>query len=92
MNELMIYLTAIGCKPGDSVTRLQTEITYKNNNQHQQYIEQTIYPTLGGSQDAERAPSLRGIPQHLPYNRGKARKTSVRVAVHAKHITYIKFQ
>jgi len=62
MNELMIYLTAIGCKPGDSVTRLQTEITYKNNNQHQQYIEQTIYPTLGGSQDADRAPSLRGIP------------------------------
>jgi len=57
----MIYLTAIGCKPGGSVTRLQTEITY-NNNQHQQYIEQTIYPTLGGSQDADRAPSLRGIP------------------------------
>jgi len=31
-------------------------------------------------------------PKHLPYNRGKARKTSVRVVVHAKHITYIKFQ
>ena len=44
----MIYLTAIGCKPGGSVTRLQTEITYNNNNQHQQYIEQTIYTTLGG--------------------------------------------
>ena len=40
--EWIIYLTAIGCKPGGSVTRLQTEITYNNNNQHQQYIEQTI--------------------------------------------------
>ena len=48
-DEWMIYLTEIGCKPGGSVTRLQTEITYKSNNQHQQYIEQTIYPTLGGS-------------------------------------------
>ena len=37
---MMIYLTEIGCKPGGSVTRLQTEITYNNNNQHQQYIEQ----------------------------------------------------
>jgi len=62
MNEWMIYLTAVGCKPGGSVARLQTEITYNNNNQHQQYIEQTIYPTRGGSQDADRAPSLRGIP------------------------------
>jgi len=63
MNEWMIYLTAIGCKPGGSVTRLQTEITYNNNNnQHQQYIEQTIYPTLGGSQDTDRAPSLGRIP------------------------------
>jgi len=57
LNEWMIYLTAIGCKPGGSVTRWQTEITYNNNNQHQQYIEQTIYPTLGGSQGADRAPS-----------------------------------
>jgi len=63
MNEWwMIYLTAIGCKPGGSVTRLQTEITYNNNNQHQQYIEKTIYPTLGRSQGADHAPSLRGIP------------------------------
>jgi len=62
MNEWwMIYLTAIGCKPGGSVTRSQTEITYNNSNQHQQYIQQTIYPTLGGSQDADRVPSLRGI-------------------------------
>ena len=63
MNEWMIYLTAIGCKPGGSGTRLQTKITYNNSNQQQQqYIEQTIYPTLGGSKSADRAPSLRGIP------------------------------
>jgi len=29
----IFILTAIGCKPGGSVTRLQTEITY-NNNKH----------------------------------------------------------
>jgi len=56
-----IYLTAIGCIPGGSATRLQTKITY-NNNQHQHYIEQTIYPPLGGCKSADRAPSLRGIP------------------------------
>ena len=42
----MIYLTAIGCIPGGSGTRLQTKITYNNNNEHQQYIEQTVFPTL----------------------------------------------
>jgi len=62
MNEWMIYLTAIGCIPVDSGTRLQTKITNNNRNKQQQYIEQTIYPTLGGSKSADRAPSLRGIP------------------------------
>ena len=59
-----IYLTAIGCIPGGSGTQLQTKVTYNNNNnsQHQQYIEQTIYPPLGGGKSADRAPSLRGIP------------------------------
>ena len=61
-NDDDIYLTAIGCIPGGSGTRLQTKITYNNNNQHQQYIEQTIYPPLGGCKSADRAPSLRGIP------------------------------
>ena len=41
---------------------ITTKITYNNNNQHQQYIEQTIYPPLGGCKSADRAPSLRGIP------------------------------
>ena len=58
-----IYLTAIGCIPGGSGTRLQTKVTYNNSNsQHQQYIEQTIYPPLCGCKSADRAPSVRGIP------------------------------
>ena len=56
-----IYLTAIGCIPGGSGTPLQTKITYNNNNQHQHYIEQTIYPPLGGGKSADRAPSLSGM-------------------------------
>jgi len=48
--------------PVGSGTRLQTKITYNNSNQQQQYMEQTIYPTLGESKSADRAPSLRGIP------------------------------
>jgi len=35
--------------------------TDQNYIQQQQYIEQTIYPTLGGSKSADRGPSLRGI-------------------------------
>jgi len=57
-----IYSTAIGCIPGGSGTRLQIKITYNNNSQHQQYIEQTIYPPLGGGKSADCPPSLRGIP------------------------------
>jgi len=33
-NDNDIYLTAIGCIPGGSGTRLQTKVTYNNNNQH----------------------------------------------------------
>jgi len=32
--DTRIYVTAIGCIPGGSGTRLQTKITYNNNNQH----------------------------------------------------------
>jgi hypothetical protein len=59
---MMIYLTAIGCIPGGSGTHLQTKIAYNNSNHQQQYIEQTIYPTLDGSKSADHAPSLREIP------------------------------
>ena len=41
---------------------ITTKVTYNDNNQHQQYIEQTIYPPLGGGKSADRAPSLRRIP------------------------------
>jgi len=34
---------------------LQTKITYNNNSQHQQYIEQTIYPPLGAGKSADHA-------------------------------------
>ena len=61
MNERMIYLTVIGCIPGGSGKRLQTKITYNNSNQKQQYIEQTLYPTLGGSKSADRQDRRRGI-------------------------------
>jgi hypothetical protein len=46
----------------------------EQHNQHKQYIEQH---TSSIRKNADRAPSLRGIPWHLPYNWGK---TSVRVA------------
>jgi len=41
---------------------ITTKVTYKNKDQHQQYIEQTIYPPLDGGKSADRAPSLSGIP------------------------------
>jgi len=62
IDDMIFYSTAIGCIPGGSGTRLQTKITYNNNSQHQQYIEQTICPPLGGGKSADRTPSLRGIP------------------------------
>jgi hypothetical protein len=50
----VIYLTAIGLTPGGSSTvRIYT---------------QTIHRTTQFKKSAERAPSLRGIPWHLPYN------------------------
>src|SRR5215475_15517059 len=66
---IYIYLTAIGLTPGGSITR--------------HIYKQTIHKirreeNLGS---AGRAPSLRAIPWHLPYNGGKStEKTSVRVA------------
>jgi len=56
-----IFLTAFVCKPDGSGKRIQTEITYINKNQYQQYKEQTNYTTLGGIHSADCAPSLRLI-------------------------------
>ena len=67
----MIYLlTAIGLSPGGSSTvHIYTQTTYRTI-QNKQYIEQHNNWMSGG-----RAPSWLVIPWHLPYNRGKSRKT-----------------
>jgi len=64
----MIYLTAIGLSPGGSST-VQYTFTHKQyteqHNRHKQYTEQ--HNSLIWK-NADRAPSLRVIPWHLPYN------------------------
>jgi len=55
----MIHLTAIGLPPGGS-SRVHT---------YKQYTEQHISLIR---KSADRAPSLRVIPWHLPYNWGKS--------------------
>jgi hypothetical protein len=69
----MIYLTAIGLTPAGSSTHLHTKQYIE---QHIQYIEQHIIDTKQYMEkhnsrirkSADRAPSLRVIPWHLPYN------------------------
>jgi len=69
-----IYLTAIGLTPGGSSTHLHTNKTEKNTNK--QYTEQHIIDTKQYIEQhsslvrrsADRVPSLRDIPWHLPYN------------------------
>jgi len=74
----MIYLTASGLTPGGSSTVHTHKQYIEQHNRHEQYIEQ--HNSLI-RKSANRAPSLRGIPWHLPYNLGKStEKTSVRVA------------
>ena len=64
----MIYLTAIGLTPGGSST-VQYTFTHKQYteqyNRHKQYIEQ--HNSLI-RKSVDRAPSLRDILWHLPYN------------------------
>ena len=72
----MIYLTAIGLTPRGSSTHLHTNNTQNNTNKQniidtKQYIEQ--HNSLI-TESADHAPSLRGIPWHLPYNDEKAQK------------------
>ena len=60
----MIYLTAIGLRPGNSST---VHIYAKQYiEQHNQYIEQHNSVIR---KSADRAPSLRGMPWHLPCRR-----------------------
>jgi len=64
----MIYLTAAGfILGGNSTVHINTQTT----NRHKQYIEQ--HSSLI-RKSADRVPSLRGIPWHLPYNWIKAWK------------------
>ena len=60
----MIYLTAIGLTPGgSSAVHIYTQTIHEQHNGHK-----TIHGTTQLRKSAGRAPSLRGIPWHLPYN------------------------
>ena len=66
----MIYLAANRSPPGGSSTvHIYTQTIIKQHNRHKQYIEQ--HSSLI-RKSADRAPSLRGIPWHLPYNWGNS--------------------
>ena len=65
----MIHLTAIGLTPGGSSTVNICKQYIEQHNRQQQYIEQH---SLLIRNSGDRAPSLRGIPWHLPYNWGKS--------------------
>jgi len=62
-------LTAIGLAPsGSSTVHIYIQQYIEQHNRHKQYIEQ--HNSLI-RKSADRAPSLRGIPWHFPYNWGK---------------------
>jgi len=68
--DMTIYLTVIGFKPsGSSTVHIYTQAIHRQHNRHKQYIEQ--HSSLI-RKSADRAPPLRGIPWHLPYNCGKS--------------------
>jgi hypothetical protein len=61
----VIYLTAVGLPPdGSSTIHIYTQYI-EQHNRHKQYIEQ--HSSLI-RKSADRAPSLRIIPWHLPYS------------------------
>jgi hypothetical protein len=66
---MIYFLTAIGLKPGGSSTVHIYTQTLHRTTQSTQFIEQ--HNSLIGK-SADRAPSLRVIPWHLPYNWGKS--------------------
>jgi hypothetical protein len=69
----MIYLTAIVLPPGGSSTvHIYTQQYIEQHNRHKQYVEQ--YSSLirkSADRAPDLAPSLRGMPWHMPYNWGK---------------------
>ena len=67
----MIYLTAIGLTPGGSSTvHIYTQTIHEQHNGHKTIhrTTQLMHGTTQLRKSACRAPSLRGIPWHLPYN------------------------
>jgi hypothetical protein len=67
-NDMIYLLTAIGLTPGgSSAVHIYTQTIHQND------TKQTIYRTTQTFwKSAGRAPSLRVIPWHLPYKRGKS--------------------
>ena len=66
-----IYLTAVGLPPGGSSTvHIYTQKIHEQPNRHETIHRTTklIHGTTQLRKSAGRAPSLRGIPWHLPYN------------------------
>jgi len=66
----MIYLTAIGLPPGGSSTVHIYTQTIERTTQSILTIHSTTHFTY--RKNADRVPSLRGIPWHLPCNGGKS--------------------
>jgi len=98
----MIYLlTAIGLSPGGS-THLHTNNTQNNtnNNRTTQIITTEQHKYILMWKSAGRAPSLRVLLWHLPYNWGKStektsvkvRKTSVRLRKTSVRVQYTYYQ
>jgi len=66
----MIYLTSIGLAPcGSSTVYIYTQTIHRTTQSTQTIIEKH---NLLIRNSADRAPSLRGVPWHLPYNWGKS--------------------
>jgi len=66
----MIYLTAIGWPPGGSSTVQYSTHIHTTNTEND--TKQTIHTTTKIRKSAGRAPSLRVLLWHLPYNWGKS--------------------
>jgi len=65
---MIYFLTAIGLTPGGSSTvHIHTQTIHRTTQS-----TQTMHRTTQFRKSADHASSLRGIPWHLPYNRGKS--------------------
>jgi hypothetical protein len=92
-----VYLTAIGSTPGDSSTHLHTN--NKQNTESGTYITMkklgtsiTIKEFKTNLGSADRAPSLRVISWHLPYDRGKSTENPVRGAARTSQADTVQYK